>query len=647
MEKKSFQNQLNLAHNMIEEGNIAEALEFLNAFEAVDSYPERERMIFFMFTSKIHHFLENYAKAYERAETGIQSAKNVEGCLEKVDIHLLMADILKSLGKNKESIDCLEESTRILENLTEISEQDRNSRTGLIYVYKAFHFATYLGKMMQAFKLLTDAIPLLEKWGSQANISLVYSNYGIAHVHIGKDNTALHYLLKSQEICDKKKSPQFNNQKLLNLLAIGTIYEKKGELQLALDYYQQAVSLARKTNKSSFTKIGLVSLGAVYRELGELDLAVEVHKEALPIAENIGNVSSIVSVLGSFLSVYVAKGDISAAQQLFQKIEQCRDQEKENNWINLVYQLSKADLMRMSNRTRDLGVAQEILKKIATEEVIFMDLTQKAILSLCEMLLDEFNTTKNIEALNEFSSLLARLQEVAEKQQSYKLLAETYLLDAKLSLIHFDFKKTRHSLTQAQQIAERYELKLLAIKISNEHDRLLQNLDVWDQMKKENVNISKRLEKINLNDQILRMLKKKPSEIPETSQESPILLLIMADSGAPIYTKIFSKEWKIKEVLFSGFLTAFNSFSDEIFSKGLDRASFGKFTILMTNIPPIMSCYVFEGQSFLAQQKFSEFNEKIHDTEPMWDILSSAVLNGEIIQDDPTNELGKIVKAIF
>ena len=100
-------------------------------------------------------------------------------------------------------------------------------------------------------------------------------------------------------------------------------------------------------------------------------------------------------------------------------------------------------------------------------------------------------------------------------------------------------------------------------------------------MKKENVPISEQLEKIEIKDQILTMLKKKPAEIPKTSSETPILLLIMADSGIPLYTKIFDNEWKFKEELFSGFLSAFNSFSDEIFSEGLDRANFGKFIILM------------------------------------------------------------------
>jgi hypothetical protein len=166
-------------------------------------------------------------------------------------------------------------------------------------------------------------------------------------------------------------------------------------------------------------------------------------------------------------------------------------------------------------------------------------------------------------------------------------------------------------------------------------------------LKKENVDISERMEEIDISDQISTMLKKKPGEIPETSPESPILLLIMDNSGIPLYTKIFNKEWEISENLFSSFLSAFNSFSDEIFSEDLDRANFGKYTILMTGMPPFMSCYVFEGQSYLAHQKFSKFNETVHDSEQIWKNLTFSKRTGQIIQDNSSLGIGKLVKTIF
>jgi len=144
--------------------------------------------------------------------------------------------------------------------------------------------------------------------------------------------------------------------------------------------------------------------------------------------------------------------------------------------------------------------------------------------------------------------------------------------------------------------------------------------------------------------QQMQKISRQPSNI---TPESPILLLVMAKSGLPLYTKIFSKEWKFKEELFSSFLSAFNSFSTEIFSEGLDRANFGKFTILMTGLPPFKSCYVFEGRSTLAQQKFTQFNESLHASEQIWQKLTSADHSGRIIRDDKSVGLGQLVQTIF
>ncbi len=646
MRKKKIQNSLNLAHDMFEEGKLSESLEILNSLEPVNNFSKNQKAMFYTLKTKIHLYLGNYPKAYEMADLGMHFANKIEKCIEVVDIFLNMAFILEILGKKMESMNLLNESSEILQNLTKISEKDRKSRMGLIHLYKGQNFF-HLGEMVNCFDELKNAIDLLEKWGPQLNIAIAYAFYGGMHRNIGEDNKALLFISKSQKICEINESIQFFHPKLLNNMISGVIYANRGELQLAVEYTKKVVSLGRKFNNPSFIMEGLNNLGSFYRELGEWDQAIKCIKEALTIADNMENLPYLIGFSDSLFQVYINMGDITAAKQIFQKIEQYLDKEKENKKLNLIYQIDKAILMKMSKRTRDLGVAQEIFKNIIQEEVIGIELTQIAILNLCEMLLDEYKETKNAEALDEFSSLLKQLQEASGKQHSYKLVAETYLLEAKLSLINFNLKKTRQSLTKAQKIAERYGLGLLVIKISNEHDKLLQNLEVWDKMKQENVPISERLEKLDINDQISTMLKKKPVEIPETSPESPILLIIMAKSGIPIYTKIFDKEWEISEDLFSGFLSAFNGFTNEIFSEGLDRANFGKFTILMTGMPPFMSCYVFKGQSFLAHQKFSKFNENIHESEQIWKKLNSADRTGLVIKDNAGEGLGKLVKTIF
>jgi len=529
MRKKKIQHELNLAEEKFKEGKLSEALEILYSLEPLNNFTKNQKAMFFTLNTNNHIYLGNYPKAYEMADLGMQFANKIERCMEVVDVFLNMAFILRILGKEMESMNLLNESSEILQNLEKISEKDRKRRMGLIHLYKGQNFFS-LGESKNSIEELKNAIDLLEKWGSQVNIAIAYAFCGGMYQIIGENNKALPLISKSQKICENNESLPFVLPHYLNNMISGGIYLMKGELQLAVEYTKKAVSLGRKYNNPSFLMEGLNNLGLIFGELGEWDPAIKCLKEALPIAENMENFPYVIGFSDSLFQIYVNMGDKTAAQQLFHKIEQYRDNAKENKKLNQIYQIDKAILMRMSKRTRDLGVAQEIFKNIIQEEVISIELTQAAILNLCEMLLDEYKDTKNIEALEEFSTLLKQLQKAAEKQHAYPILAETYLLEAKLSMINYDLKKSRHSLTKAQQIANRYGLILLAIKISNEHDKLIQNLEVWKQMKEENVSVPERLEKVEISDQILRMLNKKPVVIPETTPESPILLLVMTQS---------------------------------------------------------------------------------------------------------------------
>jgi len=192
----------------------------------------------------------------------------------------------------------------------------------------------------------------------------------------------------------------------MNLVGFGSIYFFKGELQLGLEYTKKGISLARKYNNPKLMLGGLINLGSMYQRLGDNEQAIKYLKEALPIAENFGR--KYIIILGNFFSIYINMEDITKAKQVFHKIEQIREKEKDNKFTNQIYRFCKAVLMTKSKRTRDLGAAQVIFKDIAQEELIHINITQWAILHFCEMLLDEFKETKNIEVIEEFSTFLMK-----------------------------------------------------------------------------------------------------------------------------------------------------------------------------------------------------------------------------------------------
>ena len=58
----------------------------------------------------------------------------------------------------------------------------------------------------------------------------------------------------------------------------------------------------------------------------------------------------------------------------------------------------------------------------------------------------------------------------------------------------------------------------------------------------------------------------------------------MTENGAPLFSYSFSKELTFEDDIIDSFISAFNTFSGELFSKGLDRARFGEYIILLESL---------------------------------------------------------------
>jgi hypothetical protein len=318
-----------------------------------------------------------------------------------------------------------------------------------------------------------------------------------------------------------------------------------------------------------------------------------------------------------------------------------------NRKINGIYLLNKALLLKESSRLSSRGKAQEILKQLLEDYELQLDTKISVLLRLSEILLEELKITGDPDVLIELESNFNQLLKIAEKSRSYWVWGETFLLQAKLALTSLQLNDARRLLTQGQKIAERHDITLLARKISDEHDELLKHLDMWQKLKESKAPLTDRLELSRLNGQMKTMIQKRIIEPSEMEEEEPIVILFISEAGIPVFSQSFLKEWEFEDHLFGGFLTAVNSFSDEMFSKGLDRASFGEYTLFMSSASPFLVCYLFKGQSYSAQRRLSYFIEKITNDKAIWENFEKFFqLNQEIqLKDIPTLE--PLISKIF
>ena len=230
--------------------------------------------------------------------------------------------------------------------------------------------------------------------------------------------------------------------------------------------------------------------------------------------------------------------------------------------------------------------------------------------------------------------------DIAEKQHSYLVFCETFILQAKLALMNFNMKAARRFLTHAQKIAESYGIKRLAMKISYEHDELIKQSKMWENLKESEMSLSERWKLAGLSEQMENMVRKRMITVPELSNEEPVLLLIVSEGGVPFFSHSFIEDKSFESHLFGGFLTTIDYFIKEMFSEGLDRAVFGEHTLLMKAIPPFFISYIFKGDSYYALQKVDYFKNHLQKEDEIWqNLLESFQINKSIqLKDDPLLE---------
>jgi hypothetical protein len=254
----------------------------------------------------------------------------------------------------------------------------------------------------------------------------------------------------------------------------------------------------------------------------------------------------------------------------------------------------------------------------------------------------------NLDILKEINPLISKMLKFSENQHSYLWLSETKLLQAKLSLVNMDLKRAKKLMSEAQMIAEMHDLNLLAQRISHDQDSLLDQSPLWDELLERNAPISERIKLASLNGVLGRMQGKAAIDPPKITKEKPILLLIMSKDGVPHFSHPFQVNLDL-DPLFSSFLSAFNSFGNELFSSesSIERINIGEHRILINHLENYIVCYVIKGQSYLAKRKLEKFTTEIRVVLEIWDALKISTKTGKMLEMHNPHVLGTLVNRIF
>ncbi len=555
--------------------------------------------------------------------------------------------VTTSIGDFSEAEKFINEALTIAEEL--------DIKNGIVWALLQLGWIKYhLRDLDTAMKSADRCMQICKKESYIYASSICYDLTGHCYFIKGNLNKALSYFQKSLHI---RVSSGHKGLVTQSYYSIGNVFSRKGELKKSLEYYEKGLNVSVVEDRVVLKPVYLSIIGKIYGELGDFSTAKKNLLEALDLLIERGifiyhfqNFSiSIAKTYHYLIVLSLNNNDLDKIDEYLNQLYELSIKYKDNKQIKQLYELDKAIILNSKDRLMEKMKAGIIFKKISKEEILDHEISVEAMIHLCDTLIYELELSGDRKILKEIEELSDKLLNIAQSQYLYDLLAETYFLKAKISILNLDIKNSRMLLTKAQTIANEHGLKRLANKISYEHDSFLINLEEWEEKTNQNVSLQERINSSKHEFLFSKMIRTKIEELPKDIEIPVYIVILSTIDGHCLYSNAF-EEISLKDGdLIAGFISAINMFGKEAFatSGSIDRIKHGEFLIIFQSKENFLFGYVFKGHSYSAFSKLKDFVQKLYKEEYIIRELTLSANSYTEISDGITSSINQLSTEIF
>ncbi|MHA2251164.1 MAG: tetratricopeptide repeat protein [Candidatus Kariarchaeaceae archaeon] len=628
--------------SLLYSGKLDEALDLIKKEEENASEDDPEQFVEIqLMQSEIFLIRGFYQNSLDISKKMIDYCANNDLKLLKLDAIILLGEVYWRLGQFDQSLVIIEKGEQEL-----IKEVDPKSHE-LVNKYAEFKklkgiYYRYNGELDLAYEYFLESLSEFNKLDDAPKIGSLLNYIGLVYHDQGELNEAWNYYIQSLEIKDQTDDLSFLPISYYNL---GRIQIDRGELESALEYLMQCLELSTKFGDKRLIGRSYNVIGLIFHNQGKTDAAFEHLTQSLAIQKEIGNDLETSWTLYRIMDLLLSTNKRDLQYTFFDELEVISNRNTQDKIINLHHRLLKARIFKSSSRTIKRAEAQRIFNEIALEEIIDYELTISSMLNLSEELLFELRDTGNEQILDELIDLFNKLVAVANEQNSFSLLTEIYILQSKFALLELDLKKAQTSLSQALSIAEDRGLRRLAVKISNQYDDLLEQINHWRELNRKETSILERVEQAELEQFIAGMIRKRSDEVI-IEKDNPILLMILASDGNKLFSQRFTQDSAVNDQMIALFLMGINNVINEAISVpgSVERLKHGDFMLVVNHKDDASFLYLFKGTaSYSAVKRLDEFVNQLVKEEDLWTKVLDPNVNAETYYKSVTS----IVDSVF
>ena len=243
----------------------------------------------------------------------IAYAKSGRDLSEKIGYQKGLANAYKTIGianymqtNYVEAIESYEKARSIFTSLKDdIGVANILSNEGAVYFNKSDD--------ARALELYLQSLKISEKVGDTLRIGTSLSNIGAVYFNKpGTRDKALEYYLKALPFCEAAGDKDAIGTNTVN---IGEIYLAKGDDKAALSYFFKSLKAYEGSENVPYSLNDIVK---VYSKRAEYDKAIDYHQQAFTIAQKLDTKLDMAQSLLGVADAYFAKGDTKEAIRYYQ-----------------------------------------------------------------------------------------------------------------------------------------------------------------------------------------------------------------------------------------------------------------------------------------------------------------------------------------
>lgn len=214
----------------------------------------------------------------------------------------------------------------------------------------------------------------------------IIRNSGNCHNDLGNYDSAIVLFNNLLEIATSQNleteiSRAYNN--------LGISYDSKGELLLALDYYQKSLDIKAKLDDKKGIASTLNNIGVVLYNQGDIPRAVESFMKSLKVKEELGDLASVANTYNNIGVIYKEQNQLQEALEFYQKAFEINTSigDRRASAVSLLnkgmlfYQIGKVDesldiIKKSLSINKEIGAKQSEINALFSLGEIYLNIGQ-------------------------------------------------------------------------------------------------------------------------------------------------------------------------------------------------------------------------------------------------------------------------------